>query len=69
MDQGIRPCIPPKRHRNQPVHSSKRLYTMGHRWRTDSAKRKDWRRIATRYDRCASLGSAILLAATVIFWL
>jgi transposase len=31
---------------------------------------KDWRRIATRYDRCAyTLFSAITLVATVIFWL
>jgi hypothetical protein len=31
---------------------------------------KDWRRIATRYDRCATIFlGAITLAATVIFWL
>ena len=31
---------------------------------------KDWRRIATRYDRCAhTFMSAICIAATVIFWL
>ena len=31
---------------------------------------KDWRRIATRYDRCATTFlSAVALAATVIFWL
>ena len=31
---------------------------------------KDWRRVATRYDRCPIiLFSAIALAATVIFWL
>ncbi|MFT3967424.1 MAG: hypothetical protein QM690_16240 [Sphingobium sp.] len=30
---------------------------------------KDWRRIATRYDRCpTAFFSAISLAATVIFW-
>ena len=30
---------------------------------------KDWRPIATRYDRCAHVfRSAILLAATVLFW-
>ena len=33
------------------------------------AKPKDWRPIATRYDRCAHIFlSAVLLAATVIFW-
>jgi transposase len=31
---------------------------------------KDWRRIATRYDRCPKVFlSAIALAATVMFWL
>jgi transposase len=31
---------------------------------------KDWRRVATRYDRCAhTFFAAITLAATVIFWL
>lgn len=31
---------------------------------------KDWRRIATRYDRCpTAFFSAICLAATVMFWL
>ncbi len=33
-------------------------------------KLKDWRRIHTRYDRCAhTFFSAICIAATVIFWL
>lgn len=31
---------------------------------------KDWRRVATRYDRCAhTLTSTIALAANIIFWL
>jgi hypothetical protein len=31
---------------------------------------KDWRRIATRYDRCAKVFlSAYALAAVVMFWL
>ncbi|MBD3765172.1 MAG: transposase, partial [Rhodobacterales bacterium] len=31
---------------------------------------KDWRRVATRHDRCPKVFlSAIALAATVIFWL
>lgn len=31
---------------------------------------KDWRRVAPRYDRCpTAFFSAIVLAATVIFWL
>tara|TARA_R110002012_G_scaffold237600_1_gene411312 strand:+ start:10 stop:183 length:174 start_codon:yes stop_codon:yes gene_type:complete len=31
---------------------------------------KDWRRVATRYDRCPKVFlSAIAIAATVMFWL
>jgi len=31
---------------------------------------KNWRRVATRYDRCAhTFFSAICIAANVIFWL
>jgi transposase len=31
---------------------------------------KDWRRVATRYDRCPVVFlSAVALAATVLFWL
>jgi transposase len=31
---------------------------------------KDWRRIHTRYDRCAhTFTSAIAIAATILFWL
>ena len=31
---------------------------------------KDWRRVATRYDRCPKVFlSAIALAAIVLFWL
>lgn len=34
------------------------------------AKLKDWRRVATRYDRCAGIFfSAVVIAAIVIFWL
>ncbi len=30
---------------------------------------KDGRRVATRYDRCPAVFSAVPLAATCIFWL
>lgn len=41
---------------------------MGHTVENLFARLKDWRRIATRYDRCASIfRSAVLLRATVVF--
>ncbi len=65
-DQGITPCIPPKRNRKKPARYCKTRHKIENLF----AKLKDWRRIATRYDRCAhTFRSAIYLAATVIFWL
>jgi transposase len=69
-DRGIKPCIPPTKSRKQPIGYDKRLYRQRHRIENMFGKRKDWRRIATRYDRCAhTFFSAICIAATVIFWL
>ncbi len=68
--QGIPPCIPPRRCRRKPVHYSKRLDHKGHKIETLFSRQKNWRPIAaTRYDRCAHLfRSAILLAAILLFW-
>ncbi len=69
-DRGIEPCIPPTKSRKQPIDYDKALYRQRHRIENMFGKLKDWRRIATRYDRCAhTFFSAICIAATVIFWL
>jgi transposase len=68
-DKGITPCIPPTRSRKVPIAYDKMLYRQRHKVENMFAKLKDWRRIATRYDRCAhTFFSAICIAATVIFW-
>ena len=67
--QGIPPCIPPRRCRKKPVHYSKRFYRGGHKIENLFSRQKGWRRIAARYDGCAHVfHSAILPAATVLFW-
>ncbi len=67
--QGTPPCIPPRRCRKQPVHDHKRLDRRRHKIETLFSRLKDWRRLATGYDGCAYVfRSAILLAATVLFW-
>ena len=69
-ERGIEPCIPPRRDRKQPVAYDKALYRQRHRIENMFGKLKDWRRIATRYDRCAhTFFSAICIAATIIFWI
>ena len=68
--RGITPCIPPHAsHRIQ--HDYDRvLYRQRHKIENMFARLKDWRRIHTRYDRCAhTFLSAIAFAATFIFWL
>jgi transposase len=68
--RGIIPCIPPKSNRKVPYHYDKAVYKKRHMVENLFAKIKDWRRIHTRYDRCAhTFMSAICIAATVIFWL
>ena len=68
--KGITPCIPPTRSRQQPIPYDKILYRQRHKVENMFGKLKDWRRIATRYDRCAhTFFSAICIAATVSFWI
>lgn len=69
-DRGITACIPSKTNRKLPITHDKALYRQRHRIENMFGKLKDWRRIHTRYDRCAhTFMSAIALAATIIFWL
>jgi len=68
--RGIEPCIPPTRSRKAPLDYDKTLYRTRHKIENLFAKLKDWRRIATRYDRCAhTFFSAICIAAAVAFYL
>ena len=69
-DRGIAACIPARRGRRNPASHDRKLYRQRHRIENLFARLKDWRRIATRYDRCGELFlSAICIAATVMFWL
>lgn len=66
----ITPCIPGRKSRNKAVKYDKRRYKRRNRIEIMFGRLKDWRRVATRYDRCPmAFLSAIALAATVIFWL
>ncbi|MDZ7823029.1 MAG: IS5 family transposase [Ahrensia sp.] len=67
--RGIEPCIPPKSNRKTTIPFDKALYKSRHKIENMFGKLKDWRRIHTRYDRCAhTFMSAIAIAATMIFW-
>jgi len=68
--KGIEPCIPGRKNRKvQPAYDAK-LHRQRHRIENMFARLKDWRRVATRYDRCAhTFMSAIVIAATMLFWI
>ena len=69
-ERGITPCIPPRARRKSPASYCRKQYRQRHRVENMFSRLKDWRRISTRYDRCAhTFFSAICIAATVIFWL
>ena len=70
IDKGITPCIPPRQSRKIQITYDKHLYRQRHKVENMFAKLKDWRRIHTRYDRCAhTFFSAICIAAAVAFYL
>jgi len=68
--KGIDACIPPRKGRKTMHFYCKALYKQRHKIECMFGKLKDWRRVATRYDRCAhTYFSAICIAASVIFYL
>jgi transposase len=69
-ERGTKPIIPNRCNRKQPFSFSKRLYKL--RWRIESAfnRLKDFRRIATRYDRLArNYLASVRLAAALVWWI
>ena len=65
-DKGIRACILGRKQRKKTVKYVKRR----NRIEILLGRLKDWRRVATRYDRCPKVFLlAIALAALVIYWL
>jgi len=70
LERGITPCIPSTRSRKIQIPYDKLLYRQRYRIENMFGRLKDWRRIATRYDRSAhTFFSAICIAAIVTFWL
>jgi transposase len=66
----IIPCIPSKANRKVSIPHDAALYKQRHKIENMFGRLKDWRRIHTRYDRCAhTYFSAICIAAAVGFWL
>ena len=69
QNKEMRACIPGRKQRQTPVRHDKRRYTRRNRIEIMFGRLKDWRRVATRYDRCPNVFlSAIALTALVTYW-
>lgn len=69
VSQGTELCIPSSGVRKISSPHDKALYRQRHRVENMFGRLKDWRRIATHYDRCAhTFFSAFCIAATITFW-
>jgi putative transposase len=67
---GTKPVIPNRSNRKRLFSFSKRLYKL--RWRIEAAfnRLKDFRRIATRYDKLArNYLASVCLAAVLVWWI
>ncbi|MFT8980236.1 IS5 family transposase, partial [Gluconobacter oxydans] len=53
VEQNITACIPPRKNRKSKLSYNWHLYKKCHLIENVFAKLKDWRRVATRYGRCA----------------
>lgn len=67
--RGTTPVIPNRCNRKQPFRFSKRAYKWRHRIENAFCRLKDFRRIATRYDRLArNYLASICLIAAIVWW-
>jgi transposase len=68
--RGTKPVIPNRSNRKRRFRFSKPLYKL--RWRIEAAfnRLKDFRRIATRYDKLArNYLASVCLAAALVWWI
>ena len=69
LNQGGEPVIPPRRHRKHQHSYDKAAYS--NRWGIEAffAKLKQWRRLATRYDKLAANFLGFVKLAAIMLWL
>ncbi len=69
LEQGGEPVIPPRRHRRHQHRYDKIAYK--NRWGVEGffSRLKQWRRIATRYDKLAANFLGFIKLAAIMLWL
>jgi transposase len=69
-DRGTRAVVPNKSNRKQPFSFDKKSYKLRHRIENAFCRLKDFRRIATRYDKLArNFLASICLVAAIVWWI
>ena len=67
---GTTPVIPGRRNRKRPIRHDRRRYRSRHLIENTFCRIKNFRRVATRYDKLAvNFLSAVALVTAVAFWL
>ena len=65
---GLWPCIPSLKSPGKPIKHAKRRYERRDGIEFRFGRLKDWRRVATRYDRCPKVFLSVVgLTAAVMF--
>jgi transposase len=68
-DRGITPVIPNRCNHKEPFAFNKRSYKLRHRIENAFCRLKDFRRIATRYDKLArNFLASICIVAAIVWW-
>jgi transposase len=69
-DRGIEPVIPGKSNRKRRLRYDKQAYKLRHRIENGICRLKDFRRIATRYDKLArNFLASVCLVAAIVWWI
>jgi transposase len=70
QEKGITPCISGRKSRKKTIKCNKHLSKRRNRIEIMFGRLEDWKRVATRDDRCPTVFlSAAAPAVTVLFWL
>jgi transposase len=69
-ERGTKPVVPNRSNRKQPFTFDRKSYKQRHRIENAFCRLKDFRRIATRYDRLArNFLASVCLVAAIVWWI